>query len=63
MAKRTTARKPIIEVYADRQKRWRYRRKAANGEIVLVPGQSYSTRMNARRAARRENPKLAIVSV
>lgn len=54
---------PIIEVFEQR-KRWRARKRLpSRRRLVALKGASYSTRMNARRAARREYPGLPIVSV
>lgn len=52
-----------VEVYRDREerrRRFRYRVWAANGQNVGNPGQSYSRRWSATRAARREHPGLPI---
>jgi len=57
-----SARKTIVEVYEDRAKRWRFRQKNRNGKVTK-PSQSYSTRMNARRAAHRDCPGLDVISV
>lgn len=40
-----------IEIYEDEQEGWRWRAKAANGEIVAT-GESHTTRHDAKRAAR-----------
>ena len=54
---------PIIEVFEHR-KRWRaHKCLPSRRRLVALKGQSYSTRMNARRAARRVYPDLRIVSV
>lgn len=52
-----------IEVYEDKKHAWRYRRIAANGEITSVAGQGYASRGGARRAAKRDNPNVRVVSV
>lgn len=62
--KRVPTPKAIIEVYKTRRHRWqarkRYRR---GGRVQALAGKSYSTRMNARRAARKQYPELPLVSV
>lgn len=42
-----------VEVYQDHAGKWRWREVAANGNIVADSGQGYSTRSNAKRAAKR----------
>lgn len=50
-----------MEVYRDRAGRWRYRVWAANGQNVRNPGQGYSRKWSAKRAARREHPGVPLV--
>lgn len=53
-----------IEIYRDadkRFKRWRWRRRAGNGQIVSDPGQGFTRRWSAVRSARREAPGVEIV--
>lgn len=45
-----------VEVYPDGGGLWRYRVKAGNGQIVGTPGQGYTRKDGALRAARREHP-------
>lgn len=45
-----------VEVYEDEGGQWRYRVKAANGQVVSTPGQGYARKDGALRAARREHP-------
>lgn len=52
MAKKLT----YLELFQDKKKRWRFRAKARNGEI-LAQSQAYSTRWSARRGARRAFPE------
>ena len=55
--------RPIIEVFEQR-KRWRARKKLpSRRRLPALQNASYSTRMNARRAARKAYPDLQIVSV
>ena len=54
---------PIIEVFQQR-KRWRARKRLpSRRRLPALKNASYSTRMNARRAARRVYPGLQVVSV
>ena len=48
----------VIEVWQE----WRWRRKAANGEVVLT-SDSYPTKAEARQAAEKENPDVKIQEV
>ena len=48
-----------IEVFRDRSKHWRYRIKAANGEIT-EQSQAYSTKGNAVRAAKKRGKYLML---
>jgi uncharacterized protein YegP (UPF0339 family) len=45
-------RAPIIEVYADTAGEWRWRLRAANGELVANSGEGYTRQEDAVRAAR-----------
>ena len=47
-----------IELYLDASASWRWRIIAANGKTVDVPGESFSTKSNAKRAAVRQHPEL-----
>lgn len=51
-------RKPKIELYKDRTDRWRWRRRAANGEITET-AQAYATKANARLGAKRRASAMA----
>ena len=42
-----------FQVYPDRGKKWRWRLRARNGQIVAVSGQSFANKWNAWRALRR----------
>lgn len=44
---------PTLTVYQDKSGKWRWRMTAHNGEIIATGHQSYSTRSNAQRAAKR----------
>ena len=44
----------VFEAYADTGGRWRWRSKAPNGRIAAVSGESFASRKNAIRAARKE---------
>jgi len=58
------AKRAQIEVFKNRRHRWLARKRYARGGLVVaLHGRSYSTRMNARRAAHREHPELQIVSI
>lgn len=48
-----------IELYLDSGASWRWRIVAANGKITDVPGESFSSKSNAKRAALRQHPELA----
>lgn len=48
-----------IELYTDASASWRWRIVAGNGRIVDVPGESFSNKANAKRAAVRQHPDLA----
>ena len=43
----TAPRKHTLELYCDRSGRYRWRRKAGNGEIISDSGESYSRRRDA----------------
>lgn len=45
-----------VEIYPDGGGLWRYRVKAGNGQVVGTPGQGYTRKDGALRAARREHP-------
>jgi uncharacterized protein YegP (UPF0339 family) len=45
-----------VLVYRDDEGLWRWRKVAGNGRNVSNPGQGYTRRDSALRAARRENP-------
>jgi len=40
-----------VKWYADRSKRWRWRTRSCNGQIVRCSGESFASRRNAKRAA------------
>jgi uncharacterized protein YegP (UPF0339 family) len=42
-----------VEVYRDDAGEWRWRKVAANGEIIATSGEGYTRKWSARRAARR----------
>lgn len=42
------------DLYKDKQRKWRWRRVAENGEVIST-GESHGTKWAARRAARRAN--------
>lgn len=44
-----------IEVFTDRGGKWRWRVRARNGQITDTAGQSYASRSNALRAAKRRS--------
>jgi uncharacterized protein YegP (UPF0339 family) len=48
-----------IELYLDSSALWRWRIRAANGRVTDVPGESFSSKSNAKRAAVRQHPELA----
>lgn len=50
-----------VEVYRDRARAWRWRRKAGNHRIVADSGEAYLTKWGATRAARKTNPGVRIV--
>lgn len=57
------ARRPHIEVYQDASEDepgWRYRFWAANGQNTENPGQSYTRKSSAVRAAARQHPGIEI---
>ena len=45
-------RKMRIEIYPDKQRRWRWRARASNGNIVADSGQGYSSKWHVNRAIR-----------
>lgn len=53
-------RQAFIEVYEDSGGQFRWRKVAANGKRTSNPGEGYSRRWNAKRAARREHPGVEI---
>lgn len=44
------SKRPIIEKYEDKAGEWRWRLKAANGQIIATSGEGYKTKSNADRA-------------
>lgn len=46
-------RSDLVEVYRDTARKWRWRHKAGNGQIIADSGQGYTLRRSAIRAARR----------
>lgn len=53
---------PRIEVYRDALGKWRWHVRAGNGKIT-EQGQAHSFKWNAKRAARKANPLLPVVTV
>lgn len=49
-----------VELYPDAERKWRWRRVAANGEIVADSAQGYTRKSTARSSARRQCPDLGI---
>jgi uncharacterized protein YegP (UPF0339 family) len=47
-----------IELYTDSSASWRWRVVASNGKNVDIPGESFSSKSNAKRAAVRQHPEL-----
>lgn len=43
-------RRPVIEKYEDASGEWRWRLRAANGQIIATSGEGYVTESNADRA-------------
>lgn len=43
----------VTEIYQDAAGEWRWRRKAANGEIIADSSEGYNSKWNAERAAQR----------
>jgi uncharacterized protein YegP (UPF0339 family) len=45
-----STRRPVIEKYEDAAGEWRWRLKAANGQIIATSGEGYDSKSNADRA-------------
>lgn len=43
-----------MEVYPDKSGAWRWRVRAGNGKVTAISGESFASRGNAMRAARKE---------
>ncbi len=50
----------IAEVFKDVTGKWRWHRRAANGQITVASGESFEDHFAARMAAQRENPGLEL---
>ena len=46
----SATRRPIVEKYEDAAGEWRWRLKAANGQIIATSGEGYNSKSNAERA-------------
>jgi uncharacterized protein YegP (UPF0339 family) len=52
-----------IEIYMDRRNQWRWSLRSRNGHVIADGGEGYSTKSNARRAARRVGGALILARV
>ena len=48
----------VIRIYRDNKSEWRWRRRAANGEIIAVSGEGYKSYTNCVKMAREINADL-----
>ncbi len=46
----SATRRPVVEKYEDKGGKWRWRLKAANGQIIATSGEGYNSKFNADRA-------------
>lgn len=45
-----------VELFKDRAGKWRWRHKTRNGMVVDTPGESFYSKWNAKRSAKRVHP-------